>query len=439
MKKIVAGFGILAVFAATNVMAETPDFSQDAERNRELLGIWKDHVKTLTKERDDAYRQLEQMKMSRGAAPAGQFGVETMPLANPMQAEQIAGLQTEIGRLQTELQKKASGDPNRELQMRASALQTQLAQVKKDLNDTRSEKDRLIQEKERALSQVERLESTGGPAVRTERDTRDLDRIRDLENQLRESQAETNAIKQQNSRITGGDPSDTAVRQAREMQYENETLKAQIEKLQVVEKELSSTRSYFTPLVKDLQEKNDRLTAEISTLRSDYAHQKSQAGEIESQLRSIRTQTEQSQKDAENLQTEADALKTQNQRLEADLRTVQSERDDLTAANANYKSQLQMANADREKYRGLEESLKGLREQHESLQKGYAVLEENARNSTAELNRMSSQTASMQSASRERDKYKTALAANLNDMKNLKSNFEAYLESLVASFEDRSR
>ena len=35
------------------------------------------------------------------------------------------------------------------------------------------------------------------------------------------------------------------------------------------------------------------------------------------------------------------------------------------------------------------------------------------------------------------DTYKTSLRANLTDMKNLKSNFESYLDSLVTSFDER--
>ena len=35
--------------------------------------------------------------------------------------------------------------------------------------------------------------------------------------------------------------------------------------------------------------------------------------------------------------------------------------------------------------------------------------------------------------------YRNSLRANLTDMKNLKSNFESYLDSLVASFDDRQK
>ena len=90
---------VIAIIGLTNniAFASESDLAQEAERNRELLEIWKDHVKTLTKERDDAYRQIERLKAGGVGTPAGQFGIETTPIPAPPEAiQQIDSLQSEV-------------------------------------------------------------------------------------------------------------------------------------------------------------------------------------------------------------------------------------------------------------------------------------------------------------------------------------------------------
>ena len=432
MKKLWVILGAASLFLTAGILvnqtilsAETgePDYekiSQEADRNRELLDIWKEHVKTLTKERDDAYRQLEHMRSVSPAGGVAQFGgMESAPIPSPVATQQIEGLQSEVSRLQEELQKKTAGDPSREMQMQFSSLQRQLQQVKKDLNDARAEKDLLIQEKEKALSKVERLESTASPAP----------------------------VVSEGSATSG---QESYERRSRELQYENETLKAHIAKLEVVEKELASTRGYFAPLVKDLQQKNEQLVAENSGIRTDFSRIQSESSSAKSQIDAARAQGQQAQKENERLAGELDALKTQSQRTDADLRTARGELEQVSSQIESYKSQLQWASADREKTKAIEAQYQALKDQNESLQKAYAVLEENSSSSETRMRDISAQMTAIQNdnrdlASREAgyqaalEKYKAALAANLADMKNLKANFEAYLESLVASFEERQK
>ena len=435
MKKIWVTLGAVSLFLTvgtlvkqTGLSAETvePDYdkvSQEAGRNRELLEIWKEHVKTLTKERDDAYRQLEHMRAASPTGAVAQFGgMETAALPSPAATQQIEGLQLEVGRLQTELHRKTTGDPSREMQMQFSSIQRQLQQVNKELNEARSEKDLLIQEKEKALSRIERLENASVPQEDTS------------------SSASGNSDREQ----------ETYVRQARELQYENETLKAHIEKIEVVEKELANTRGYFTPLVKDLQQKNDGLSTENAALRADINRIKGEASSAKSEIDAARSQGQQSQKENERLSSELDALKTQNQRTEADFRTARTEFEQTTAQIESYKAQLQLAASDRERSKSMEQQYQALKDQNESLQKAYAVLEQNSSSSESRIRDLMSQITTLQNdnrslASREEanvkmaEKYKAAIAANLADMKNLKGNFEAYLESLVASFEERQK
>ncbi len=396
-----------------NLSADTAELdydkvSQEAGRNRELLEIWKDHVKTLTKERDDAYRQLEHMRSASPVGGVAQFGgMESAPLPSQATTQQIQGLQSEVSRLQSELERKTTGDPTREMQMQFSAIQRQLQQVKKELSDARAEKDLLIQEKEKALSKVERLENSS-------------------------SAAEPDA------------------RQARELQYENQTLKAHIEKLQVVEKELVNTRGYFTPLVKELQEKSDQLSTENVTLRAEITRIKSESSNAKSEIELARSQGQQYQKENERLAAELDSLKTQTQRVEADNRTAKTELVQIASQIESYKAQLQLAAADRERSKSIAQQYQTLKDQNDSLQKAYAVLEQNSGSSEGRIRELTSQIVTLQNdnrslAARENgnvqvvEKYKAALAANVADMRNLKGNFEAYLESLVASFEERQK
>jgi len=444
------------VLSAETVETDYDKISQEADRNRELLDIWKEHVKTLTKERDDAYRQLEHMRAASPAGGVAQFGgMESAPLPSPVATQQIEGLQSEVSRLQEELQKKTAGDPNRELQMQFSSLQRQLQQVKKDLSDARAEKDLLIQEKEKALSKVERLENSAAPV----QDSAQWDSIQNESNVLRGEnarlQSEIERLRRVNTQPAAVSANSDAgqgsfERRARELQYENETLQAQIEKLQVVEKELASTRGYFAPLVKDLQEKGDQLATENTALRTDISRIKSESSSAKSEIDAARSQNQRIQDENERLAGELDALKTQSQRTDADLRTARGELEQISSQIESYKAQLQLASADREKAKAIELQYQTLKDQNESLQKAYAVLEENSSSSETRMRDISAQMTAIQNdnrdlASREAgyqktiEKYKAALSANLADMKNLRANFEAYLESLVASFEERQK
>lgn len=493
MKKIWLAVLTLTVFAVSGVLAE-PDYekaAQEADRNRELLEIWKEHVKTLTRERDDAYSQMERMK---AASPAGmaQFGaVESMPLPSQEAVQQIEGLQSEVSRLQMELQRKASTDPNRELQMQFSAMQNQLQQMKKELNEARTEKDRLIREKERALSQVERLSAGSGSEEIRDSRLQELEqryialeqeneslrqrlsqpqetpaaqgggvRERQLEEETQSLRGENagllseiERLKMQASRIpvvSGTDSEGAFARRSRELQYENETLRAQIEKLQVVEKELANTRSYFTPIVKELQQKHDRLAEENRSLSGTNAGLKEESSRIAGEIQSLRSQSQQVQRDSEKASSEIDTLKTESQRLQADLSALRTERDQMGSQVENYKSQLQMAAADKERIQAAEGEIAQLRSQNESVGSENARLSQEAEGLRTQVQQLSAQAATLESANREyatrestheraAEKYKTALTANLTDMKNLKANFEAYLDSLVASFEERQK
>ncbi len=430
--------------------------AQEAERNRELLEIWKDHVKTLTKERDAAYKELEQFKANGTGTPMAQFGgIETQAIPSPEAAHQIESLQSEVTRLRAVLEEKQQlqgsnvNATNRELQMQFSALQSQIQQLRKELNETRVEKDHLIQEKEKALSQVERMKSEPGnrpvagqdqmiaenlqkaldiqkkryeglqaknadleSEVESLKNANESDdnqgKIRDLESQVGALRLENQHLKSEMTVQTSKRPSEEVSRETREIRYENETLKARIEKLQAVEKELTSTREYFTPLVKELQAKNQELV---------------------SQNQSFSTEISRSHSESDKILQQAQQLKT--------------EQEEATNQIATLKSQLQAAAADRDKYKGMEEEMQRLSSENKTLHQAYVDLETRTKSEEAKFRESASQMAELQARDTELTKqtesYKNSLRTNLTDIKNLKSNFESYLESLVASFDDRQK
>ena len=56
--------------------------AEELEKTKEMTKIWKDHVKTLTRERDEAYQQIEALKAQAGSQSRvlGKGGVEIQPI-----------------------------------------------------------------------------------------------------------------------------------------------------------------------------------------------------------------------------------------------------------------------------------------------------------------------------------------------------------------------
>ena len=54
-----------------------PGLAKQIARDKQLLEIWKDHVRTLTRERDEAYQHIEELKSSQAAPVQGTTALET--------------------------------------------------------------------------------------------------------------------------------------------------------------------------------------------------------------------------------------------------------------------------------------------------------------------------------------------------------------------------
>ena len=492
---LIASIGVTKSLAQAANSENIEAISQEAERNRELLEIWKDHVKTLTKERDTAYKEIEHLKSSRPAnpasssAPMAQFGgIETQSFPAP-DAGRMQSMQSEIESLRGQLarQKPTMSGSDRETQMQLSAMQSQLSQVKKDLAEANREKDRLIQEKEKALSQVERLSAektstapapAGDAVAQSLQKALDIQKQRnvDLQNRYSELESQMETLRQQkesesssaamqsmlkdrqrdqiklqgfearlqelrdeNERLrsqsgsgSGGSISasdEQAVREARRLQYENNTLRAKTERLQAVEKELQSTRNYFMPLVDELQKKDRALTDDNQNMKAQMAKWQSDMDEISHR--------------AERSAVETQGLRTQ-------VASARSEIDESAKQISALKSQLQIAEADKDKYQGMDEELQKLRTENRALvasksefEANSHAFEEQVRSSAAELDSLRKENESLknrdQKSSKQIEALRVKLRSGLTDMKNLKSNFESYLDSLITGFDDRQK
>jgi chromosome segregation ATPase len=310
-----------------------------------------------------------------------------------------------------------------------------MQQVRKELEDTRAEKDRLIQEKEKALSQVDRMktelesaQSAQVPDGVTGEDKEIADNLQRALN-IQKKRYEDMQVKYANLesemeslRSTKGSDDSGEVR---DLQSQLAALRVENTHL----KELESTRGYFTPLVKELQANNQKFSSENESLRAELAKGKTA---VDGAARQI------------------EQFATQNEQLGSELKNVKAEQDEALNQIAGLKSQVQMAAADREKFKNVEEEAQRLSAENRSLQQAYSDLENSTKSQEAKFREIASQFSVLQKnngelqardaeRTRQIENYRNSLRGNLTDMKNLKSNFESYLESLVASFDDRQK
>src|SRR3989338_284093 len=101
--------------------------SEELNKNKEMLQIWKDHVRSLTKDRDEAYRQIQTLKTrATQAGDQGRVlrkgGVEIQSLPNQAAFQQLQqNYQAQADKLKQVLVEKENAD--RKIQELAARLQ----------------------------------------------------------------------------------------------------------------------------------------------------------------------------------------------------------------------------------------------------------------------------------------------------------------------------
>ena len=184
MKKYLALFlGGLCLVLSTGVLrAEEENVAALSERDQNLLQIWKDHAKMLTRERDEALKQIEALKAA-GSANAAQ---SQMPSAEQTQImddlkTQIASLQSENAHLeeaQQALQSKldaiqnapapvsepvASNGELENLKIELEASQKSIEALKEKNEDIRRAGEAVLQDRDKALTRIAELENQTKP------------------------------------------------------------------------------------------------------------------------------------------------------------------------------------------------------------------------------------------------------------------------------------
>src|SRR3989338_5474951 len=236
---------------------------QEFDRNKEMISIWKDHVRTLTRERDEAYKRLEDLKGDTNGASV-----------NAEVAELKATIET-MTRERTSAQKRVE-----ELENQLRAIQPKKpGMTEKELKETRAEKDIILRDKEKALSALEtaqKADKSSQALIMTLKDENkkliaENERLSANEGLLARLRAEKEAMLEAS---LAAKPEDqeikadmTRLRAERDaLKDENASLEARSQKLDVVESELQDARAYFRSQEANLRALNQKLAAENATL-----------------------------------------------------------------------------------------------------------------------------------------------------------------------------
>src|SRR3989338_680586 len=207
----------------------------EAERTKQLLEIWKDHVKTLTRERNDAYKEIEALK-NQGVSADRNNASQGMPNVERESVNRtIAALRSQVDSLQSENQQLKLSQPrdvasvDQDLRMELSTLRSENQKLKlaiKENTETNSDKEVILREKEEALRQLDYLK---------DKMTLLQKKYDQLQSQDQLSQRAAVPVEKNNA--------DAA---------QLKLLKAKAEKLKIVETELQEARDYFASYMKEL-------------------------------------------------------------------------------------------------------------------------------------------------------------------------------------------
>lgn len=278
------GIAGIAFFAYDSV--QPLKAADEADRSKEMLEIWKDHVRTLTKERDAAKQRIaaleEQVKSlqvaqsSGGTVPTmvtGQGDEEKKTLVAQKQEayKVIETLRAHNAKLQAELERK----PGNPLKAEASALANQemVQQLKAKISELEAENKKI---------QLSRSE-----ADKVRQDKRDfLNDKRDYLTQISDLKEEISRLKDENGRMRGlgmvtnsVDPEKDALRKQHQQlideskinedraKAEIAALKAEVERLKTADIQINRLKSEKESLQKSYLTLDNSYKAQEQRLR----------------------------------------------------------------------------------------------------------------------------------------------------------------------------
>lgn len=369
-----------APLAATSWESSSSDspveaVSPEREKNSELLEIWKEHVRTLTRERDEAYRQIDRLKSQQPsrAVPA------------------VSGARAQFGSMEIAPFSPAAGSSPLVQDLRAQILRMQ-----KELQEAKNDRQMRLRDKEKVLRKGDPLELEN---LRSRNES--------LQARIRSAELEEQELKDARSFLS---------EQVDALEKTNQTLRTDLEALRrrgdQWDREKEEAGSRLKVQLAGLEKENDNLRTEIRKLAAANEAlrlESAKAEELRGQVQRMGADKEEFQREAARANTLIEKLKAKNTALVSTVEALKSQEAELASyrqKEAEYRSQRERLETFSRRIEALERENTGL----ESGQAGY----------------------------RQRiESLESALQANLADLANLKTNFESYMESLQSGFENR--
>lgn len=383
--------------AAVSCEQELQSVNQELQKTKDLVGIWKGHVKTLTKERDDANKELEALRGQSGPAPKA-------AAVSTADAKAMEELKYELNDLRAE---------NQELKANMNRMQSQPAPAAAPAvtpadNARMAELQRQINEQQR------------NQAVMTAERSKLSAQIADLKEQLANAQ---------DAGARGSDDEDTAPKMSvdegamRELKAKVTMLQDENARLQRLAAQSRSQAPADDPRVAELEtqvarlrDQNERLMRQSAVPSLSSAHtaadedvqklirDKEEAERAYAQLES------ESKNETQKLKTLVFTLQAENKKLDVlreELRKAQSENDATRQAFAdmerNLRGEIDSANGklaqakgENERLRGYESEIRAATDYKQQAEAAYRTLEDNHQ---SEVQRLQTRIASLQADS----------------------------------------
>ena len=390
------GFTEESDILASRTKGQLDKVSAEAARSKELLEIWKDHVRTLTQERDEAYHEIETLKSGKLMAQSGKIspahfgGIETQALppnammpVKPLPTAATANVQV----MEQDIQSYQG--TIRELRGQLSQIQTNNQRIQKEIMEAGNDKTLIIKDKEQGVEKIEAL-SKQVMALKSENER--------LNNLLRQASSPVNAPLQtavsttskaiiddsqkflQNAfnaqsvrlkKIT--EENEDTIRRADELQRKYVDLQASFEKLK--NEKQAGPAAVVPPL--DLTEIN-RLKSQNIVLKNDLDKQTSQLAQLSQvqfssaaankELESLQMKIEQNEMEIKNLKLSLEMAKkesshfsesaTQVSQMQREINQLKASKDSDVQELVNAKSKYNQVLAQQEKMKYELESLK---------------------------------------------------------------------------------
>lgn len=388
------------VSAAPTVSCEdqVDQLTQDLQKSKDLVGIWKDHVKTLTKERDALNRQLEDMRAQPAPAVA---------LPGGSDAKLVEDLKYQVNELKAENQELRSS-VNTGSPAPAPVDDGQLAKVKaandagiraaqEQLNRLQDDNDQLRQSLRDAQDQAAKA-AQAVPTVSMSGSADNDALVRDLKSQVIALRDENADLKRQSGQSMGlSGMTLGADERIQELQKDIERLRAENRRLvnrgSIVPAPVVGMADEDVARLRRDKEEAERAYNQLETdSRNENQKLKALVFNLQAENKKIPDLREQQR----TAQTEADTARSAYSDLE---RNSRREIDSLNSKIAQMKAEI-------DRLRPLEQEIAAAQEFKQSAEDAYRTLEQNHTN---ELDRLNTRIGQLQSDSQELTNVRTQL------------------------------